>query len=155
METKGEPLRSCVVCRKIEKKTDLLRFVFSSQLLDFESNLASVIGEVFVDFAQIASGRGFYVHASRSCLVSKRTSGSILRALEKLAQKKGAKAEFKDLGTAVLRGEKFLNFLKGNRARKILSTQTKIGMIKNILEETTDGNIPRSAGKKVNFGFRS
>jgi len=64
----GEPIRSCIVCRKRSQKVDLLRLVYRADKLQ-------------VDQEQVEQSRGCYVHREVACVAGLKKSGLINRAL--------------------------------------------------------------------------
>ena len=65
------PLRTCVACRRVRPKGELLRIVRTSE------------GEIRADIAGRLSGRGAYVCPTKSCLTSALKPGKLERVLGK------------------------------------------------------------------------
>lgn len=65
-----QPQRTCVACREIEGKRQLLRVVRSPE------------GEVSLDLTGRRSGRGAYVHSSVGCIDKAVRAGGLSRALK-------------------------------------------------------------------------
>ncbi|NCA92330.1 YlxR family protein [bacterium] len=53
---KDTPLRTCVVCKKLLPKKEMLRIVKNKE------------GEVFIDYTNKANGRGAYICDSAECI---------------------------------------------------------------------------------------
>lgn len=62
--------RTCVVCRKVGSKTDLLRFVFSKPGSLNDGGDRGYL-ELRIDLGYLLPGRGAYCHRAVSCLLSK------------------------------------------------------------------------------------
>jgi uncharacterized protein len=64
-----EPERTCVGCRQVAGKLDLIRIV------------RTLRGQVLVDADGRAPGRGAYVHADRACATTAIARGTLARSL--------------------------------------------------------------------------
>ncbi|NLN17977.1 MAG: YlxR family protein [Firmicutes bacterium] len=71
MRPRRVPQRTCVGCRQVRAKKELLRVVRDPQ------------GNVHLDLSGKASGRGAYICPSMSCLDRALTAKSLERALER------------------------------------------------------------------------
>lgn len=55
---KSVPLRTCIVCKKMQPKKELLRVIHTKE------------GETFIDFTGRANGRGAYICDSPECILT-------------------------------------------------------------------------------------
>ncbi|MCL5292538.1 MAG: YlxR family protein [Actinobacteria bacterium] len=69
-KVRKEPRRTCVACREIRAKKDLIRLVRSPE------------GRVFVDPTGKANGRGAYICAREECFEKAFKDGKLVKALE-------------------------------------------------------------------------
>jgi predicted RNA-binding protein YlxR (DUF448 family) len=77
---KGAPRRTCIVCRQVRAKADLVRMVCGDG------------GGVVVDREQVAPGRGAYVCPTPECLDRILVPGRLARALRKPVRPLGESA---------------------------------------------------------------
>lgn len=64
------PMRTCVACREMKPKAQLLRIVCNKQ------------GEIFFDSTSKQNGRGAYICRDRICIEKARKSSALSRAFE-------------------------------------------------------------------------
>ena len=77
---KGSPQRTCIGCRQIKPKAELVRLVRRDD------------GGVVVDYQQMGSGRGAYACPTLECLDKALVPGRLARALKGSVQPLGESA---------------------------------------------------------------
>jgi predicted RNA-binding protein YlxR (DUF448 family) len=95
-----KPQRTCVVCRKVVAKEDLLRFILGS--CDKNSRNEENV-EVEIDISGCSSGRGAYCHLG-SCLLNRELYKKIIYSLITNYKKKGIAISISsqfDIGRAI------------------------------------------------------
>lgn len=64
------PMRTCIACREMKPKAELMRIVCNKQ------------GEIFFDSTSKQNGRGAYICRSAECIEKARKSSALSRAFE-------------------------------------------------------------------------
>lgn len=110
---KADPQRSCLGCREIKAKDDLLRFVLDPE------------GNVVPDLAKKLPGRGAYTCFSRSCLetaVKKRQFGRSFKGMAKTAPAE----EMLSLVSALQAERISATIAMANKAGRVVSGSDKV-----------------------------
>ena len=70
IKPKKIPMRTCIACREMKPKAELMRIVCNKQ------------GEIFFDPTSKQNGRGAYICKSRQCIEKARKTSALSRAFE-------------------------------------------------------------------------